>query len=186
MKQVIVTEEQLATHWSMTTRRVRQLSGDGVAVRAKGGYDLLESDKRMISWLRNDEETKAAKRKLMEQQLMLNERKFQRSERELLTIDEVRETLNEAWSRMWMTHANVAAHVRNALYALPNDQQNRICFEIEANCKGELRLLSTVFEDITKQSAEKLNCRVRNGLLQCGRNMRMLDAEFGSRPDEAH
>ena len=59
-----MSEEALAKHWGVTTRYVRILREEEVAVFKGGKYDLVESDRRLINWLKTDEPTQRVKREL--------------------------------------------------------------------------------------------------------------------------
>jgi hypothetical protein len=185
MKKHVISEQALASHWHMTTRRVRQLKEEGVAVRSGAGFDLVESDKRLIAWLRRDEETRRMKRRLLAQQAIVTERKLERSDRELLTIREVRDFLGQAWERMWLSHSFIATHVYNAVRSLPDDRGRAIAFDIEQKAKGELLLLREAFDAITKAAMAKLSCEMRNGIFRLDRRAALLQAEYGTAADGA-
>lgn len=179
MKTLIVNEHELATHWQMSDRRVRQLVGEGIAVRSGGGFDLVASDQKLINWLRRDEETLALRRAHLRQQMLASERLLQRQERQWLTLDEVQELLDRAWSRMWDRTTAVLSFVHSSLTDSPESTRTAVVSRIESLLKGELRLLQDDFAALAQRAMERFDCELRNGIFVKTREIERIEAEIG-------
>ncbi len=184
-QKLTVDSQTLAAHWGLSDRRVRQLVDEGIAVKVPGGFDLVESDRRLIERFRRDDETKALKRRRLQQEMLVAERRLQRQEREWLTITEVQAVLTGAWESIWNSQAAVAGHIFHHLGGMAEGEKRALMFELDSMIKGELRLLQAEFEATAKRAMEKLSCELRNGIFVKTREIGMLKAEIGMTDDEA-
>jgi hypothetical protein len=79
--------------FGLSKRRVDQLADEGVLVRGAAGFDLEDSTRRYIKFLRTDEESRKEKRLLVQAQTKVTELRAKRQTRELLSRAEVRRML---------------------------------------------------------------------------------------------
>ena len=73
------------------------MTGQGILVRHKGGYDVTECAIALAKYLRRDEEQKAARTRLITAAAAISERRQRQVLRQLVTLDEVRATLSDAF-----------------------------------------------------------------------------------------
>lgn len=181
-KPIAVTEDALAAHWQMTPRRVRQLADEGVAARLEAGtYDLLASDRALIAWLRKDEPTQRQKRELLRFKQLEVERKLEEKDKLWLTLNEVREVIDAAWSALHQAHAACLNHTVTAFAYVWNDQERvrKHAFELDASVKGELRGARAQLEGIYGMALQEMECEQRRGILICSRRIRALHTALG-------
>jgi hypothetical protein len=88
-----LNREALAARLEISPARVQQLTGQGVLVRHKAGYDLTESAIALAKYARRDEEQKAARTRLVTAAAAISERRQRQALRQLVTVGEVRATL---------------------------------------------------------------------------------------------
>lgn len=186
LSRVIISEDELAAHWRMTPRRVRQWAEERVAIRASGGYDLLESDRALIAWYRADEPSKRAKRSLLKFQQLEREQKLEHHQRQWLTLAEVRALIDDAWSALWTAHC--AALTRNlaTMEYLANGRTDTTpaVWQLHNDVKGELRLARQRLEKLYQNAELLQDCDLRNGVFTHSRRIRALEAALGG-DDEA-
>jgi transcriptional regulator of NAD metabolism len=89
-----LNREALAAQLEISPARVQQLTGLGVLTRRKGGYDVTESALSLAKYLRRDKAQKAARVRLITAAAAISERRQRQVLRQLVTLDEVRATLD--------------------------------------------------------------------------------------------
>lgn len=180
MKELIVSEERLAKHWKMTPRRVRQYADEGVAVRVDGGYNLLESDLRLIDWLRRDEPTARAKRELLKAKLLESERRLEERDRQWLTLAEVRTLIDGAWAALRQAHQASQAHLYGFLARRLGDEvADGELLRVGTLVTAETRLAKERLEALYGGALETMNGDLRCGILSTSRRIRALHAALG-------
>src|SRR5262245_51509199 len=88
---LVMTDQQLAAHWSVSARRVRQLVDERIAVRVGDGnaYDVVRSDAALIAHLRRDEPLARAQRVQIELRNIQAERAIAERDGELVKLEEL-------------------------------------------------------------------------------------------------
>lgn len=181
-KSLIVTEDALAQHWGVTTRYVRMMREEDVAVRADGGFDLLESDRRLIAWFRRDEPMQRIRREAIRAQIQHREQKMAIEQRKYLRPEEVRRYIDDAWAALWLAHVQAAnAYFRHAEQLLGSDEARQRMFRVDDDIKGELRGAKKHLEEIHGSALAQLECEYRNGILVKKREIQRLCAALGER-----
>jgi hypothetical protein len=92
-----INREALAARLEISPSRVQQLTGQGILVRHNDGYDLTEAAIALAKYARRDEEQKAARTRLITAAAAISERRQRQVLRQLVTLDEVRATLSDAF-----------------------------------------------------------------------------------------
>jgi hypothetical protein len=134
-----ITAEDLAEHWGVSERRLRDLAKEGVAVRARGGFDLRESDRRYIAKLRTHDESRKLRAALIRRQTQRQEVRLHQDAGALLTRSEAQRQCDEWWGAAWNA---MQGAVSRLFYALPGDEAGRraTCWRVYNDIRGELLL----------------------------------------------
>lgn len=181
-KGATLTEAGLAKHWGVTERYVRMMADEEIAVRCDGGYDALESDRRLIGWLRRDEPTQRAKRELLKWKQLDQERKLEEKDRRWLTLTEVRRLIDDAWSVLYQVHVGtINANYSAFSFAFGGDDEKaRIeALRLSADVKAQLRQAQALLEGLYGGALAKMDCELRNGILRSSRRIRGLQVALG-------
>jgi hypothetical protein len=136
---LIVSASELCEHWSLTPRRFRELVADGVAVRSRAGFDLVESDRRYIAKLRSNDESRRLKARLIERQTQRHELKLLHSSGTLMLRSEAQQQCESWWGDAW---AAVQAAISRLYHSIPGDDNSRraTCWRFSDDVRGELLL----------------------------------------------
>lgn len=97
-KNTTLSLSELASLLGISKTRAHQLAADGVIPKGPGGrFEPLPAAVAVLGWYRRDEETKAARLRLLHASAANHERRLKRQLRHLLTLDELREVLAVAF-----------------------------------------------------------------------------------------
>lgn len=138
-RRLTMTADELAAHWSLTPRRLRELRDEGIAVECSGAYDVVESDSRLIRKLRSHEETRRQKAALLVRQTQRQEIRLRADIRELITRAEAQAACLAWWEAAWNAATGAVSRL---YYTLPVSDiaRLRICSSLYADIRGELVL----------------------------------------------
>lgn len=180
MKKFVMTAEQLAAHWGLTPRQIRSYAQEGVAVRSGTGYDVIESDRRLIAWLRRDEPTQRLKREQISWKSQEIERRLQDRDREWLQLAEAQRLIESAWEALRRGHAaGLNALYSAAAYSLGAETARVLAGRCEQQVNGEMVLARQALEAIHRGALETMQSELRNGILISTRRARASEAALG-------
>lgn len=136
---LIVSAEELAEHWQLSPRRLRELVQEGVAVKVRGGFDLRASDCRYIGKLRSHDESRRLKAALIQRQTQRQEVRLHTDTQALLTRTEAQEQCEAWWGRAWDA---IAGAISRMYYDLPgtDDARRATCWRAYNDIRGEMLL----------------------------------------------
>jgi hypothetical protein len=179
---VVVNETQLAEHWGVTTRRVRQLQTDGIAIRAGGGFDLVASDRAFISWLRRDEDGARTRRRMTELRAEQIATKLMRQDRELLTPQEVWDFALEVMFGLRQGFTSASTLVYQSL----SGREPKLGLAIQESAERTLNhLWRTMVEPAFERWKKHITDEDRLHLLDVTRRVRLRCAELDQLPEDS-
>jgi hypothetical protein len=169
-RSIIFSELQLAEHWGVTTRRIRQLAESGIAIRTGSGYDAIASDAKFIAHMRAADAPRETRRKSEELRAALMEQKLARADKTMLRPDELRAAVLQVWS----TLVGGIAEWRGTLW-----------IELDWICRDDPEKRRAVLTNLIEMSVGCMRKAQDQMLEVCGRIegelRREVDAELRSR-----
>jgi hypothetical protein len=180
MKKQTVTIDELASHWAVTSRRVRQLA-DEISIPIKAGkFDVFEADRLLIRWLQRDEPTRRSKRELMAWQRQRIEAQIAREDRQHLRPDEVKALIDDAWGALRQGHLAALNAVHRALkYNRGDRSPDQLVNAVEAEVNGWMALARDRLEDAYRDRLADMESATRNGIIEADRRIATLREAIG-------
>ncbi|MGH6742656.1 MAG: hypothetical protein ACREDY_27100 [Bradyrhizobium sp.] len=184
--EVLTTDSELAAHWGVTDRRVRQLANAGIAARTGAKYDLLESDRRFIEHLRKDEQTQQMKRRALAAKAMRDEQRVARGDRELLSLEEVRTVFLEATQMLWFGAREWVGAMTGTLHATISDPTRRqvMIERLHEETAGIMRKAQEMTLTAIDNAESAARSALRNDLNEATRRLGLARAELGVAADD--
>jgi hypothetical protein len=138
-----MTESELADFLSITDRQVRRLVESGVLVREPGGdFDAVRCARAYLRSRRDDLEGKRARAESLRVDSVAKMLRMRRQAGQVVTADELRELVDDMWSKVWTTWMLMMSTLYHGLPTTIDDGFRRVLVaSLDELGKSELHAL---------------------------------------------